>query len=80
MDESFYAKINGLIYEIILEEGQTYTVFKEGEEYIQILRNRNKKWMRIDYKTDLPIIEINDEVEDLGKAVEMWLAKQQLKP
>jgi len=73
MLEPFYAKLNGIIYEIIPEEGQTYTIFKWGDEYMQILRNKNKKWMRIDYKTDLPILEVNDEVEDLGMAIDQKL-------
>jgi hypothetical protein len=74
--ESFYAKINGIIYEIIPEESDTYTIFKWGAEYMQILRNKNLKWMRIDYKTDLPIVEVNDEVEDVGKAIVKWMERQ----
>lgn len=76
MDDSFYVKINGLIYEIIPEEDQIFTIFKQGEEYMQIFRNSNKKWMRIDYKTDLPIVEINDEVEDLGKVIDIQSARK----
>lgn len=68
-DDSFYIKVNGIVYEIVPEEGNTFTIFKNGSEYTQILRNKNKKWMRIDYKTDLPIIEENDEVEDVGEAI-----------
>jgi len=71
MEDSFYIKVNGIIYEVIDEEG-TYTIFKMGSEYMQILKNKNKKWMRIDYKTDLPIIEENDEVEDVGAAID-WV-------
>ena len=70
MLDSFYVKVNGIIYEVVPEEERTFTIFKFGTEYMQILRNKNKKWMRIDYKTDLPIVEINDEVEDLGLAIE----------
>lgn len=70
MLEPFYIKLNGIIYEVIPEDGGTFTIFKWGDEYIQILRNKNKKWMRIDYKTDLPIVEENDEVEDLGMAID----------
>jgi hypothetical protein len=73
MEESFYAKINGIIYEIIPEEDQVFTVFKQGDEHLQMLKNKNNKWMRIDYKTDLPIVEINDEVEDLGRLIDKKL-------
>lgn len=74
--ESFYAKLNGVIYEIIPEEGDTYTIFKWGTEYMQVVRNKNQKWMRIDYKTDEPIVEVNDEVEDIGMAIEKWMDRQ----
>jgi hypothetical protein len=74
MSETFFIKLNKILYEVIPEEGNTYTIFKSGEEYMQVLRNKNKKWMRIDYKTDEPIVEINDEVEDVGNAIERWMA------
>jgi hypothetical protein len=73
MLDSFYVKLNGIIYEIVPEEGDTFTIFKWNEEYIQIVKNKNNKWMRIDYKTDLPILEENDEVEDLGMVIDKKL-------
>ncbi len=71
MDDSFYIKVNGTVYEIIPEE-DTYTIFKGGIEYTQILKNKNNKWMRIDYKTDLPIVEENKEVEDIGRLIDRY--------
>jgi hypothetical protein len=75
-EDSFYIKVNGIIYEVVPEEGNTYTIFKFDAEYMQVLRNKNKKWMRIDYKTDLPIIEENDEVEDVGRLIDRYLKKE----
>jgi hypothetical protein len=71
MEESFFIKVNGTVYEIIPEE-DTYTIFKGGIEYTQILKNKNSKWMRIDYKTDLPIVEENKEVEDIGRLIDRY--------
>ena len=71
----FHFKLRGLIYEVIPEEGNTYTIFRMEEEYLQILKNKNNKWMRIDYKTDLPIIEENDEVEDIGEVIDKYMLK-----
>lgn len=68
-NDSFYIKVNGIVYEIVPEEGNTFTIFKNDSEYTQILRNKNKKWMRIDYKTDEPILEENKEVEDIGRLI-----------
>jgi hypothetical protein len=75
MDESFFIKVNGIVYEVIPEEEGTFTIFKFDAEYMQILRNRNKKWMRIDYKTDEPILEENKEVEDVGRLVDKYLER-----
>ena len=72
-DDSFYIKVNGIVYESVPEEGNTFTIFKNGSEYTQILRNKNKKWMRIDYKTEEPIVEENKEVEDIGRLIDKAL-------
>lgn len=75
MEESFHFKLRGAIYEVIPEEDHTYTIFKMGVEYLQILKNSNHKWMRIDYKTDLPVVEENDEVEDIGAVIDRHFLK-----
>lgn len=74
MEESFFIKVNGIVYEIIPEE-DTFTIFKGGIEYTQILKNKNSKWMRIDYKTDLPIVEENKEVEDIGRLIDRYFER-----
>ena len=73
MEDSFWIKVNGTVYEIIPEDN-TYTIFKGAIEYTQILKNKNNKWMRIDYKTDLPIVEENKEVEDIGRLIDRYEA------
>lgn len=75
MEESFYFKGGGNIYEIIPEEDGVYTVFKDSIEYIQVMQHKNSKWLRIDYKTDLPIVEENEEVDSIGRVIVKFLAK-----
>ncbi|TKC12715.1 hypothetical protein FA048_03595 [Pedobacter polaris] len=75
MEDSFFIKVNGIVYEIVPEEGNTFTIFKNDSEYTQVLRNKNKKWMRIDYKTDEPILEENKEVEDIGRLIDRALGR-----
>jgi hypothetical protein len=76
-DESFFFKGGGSIYEIIPEEDAVYTVFKDGIEYIQVIQHKNAKWLRIDYKTDQPIIEENEEVDSIGRVIVKFLSKKQ---
>jgi hypothetical protein len=73
--ESFYFKLGKIIYEVIPEEDGIYTIFKNGDEYIQLMQHSSLKWLRIDYKTDLPIIEENEEVGLIGSAIVRFLKK-----
>lgn len=75
-EESFYFKGAGSIYEVIPEEDGIYTIFKDGIEYIQLMRQKNLKWLRVDYKTDLPILEENEEVDSIGRVITKFLAKE----
>lgn len=70
---SFYFKIGKVIYEVIPEEDGVYTIFKDGDEYIQVIQHQSQKWLRIDYKTDLPIIEENEEVDSIGRVIVRYL-------
>ena len=73
--ESCYFRLGKIIYEVIPEEDGIYTIFKNGDEYIQLKQLASLKWFRIDYKTDLPIIEENEEVDAIGSAIVRLLNK-----
>lgn len=75
-EESFYFKGAGSVYEVIPEEDGIYTIFKDGIEYIQLMRQKNLKWLRVDYKTDLPILEENEEVDSIGRVITKFLTKE----
>lgn len=66
---SFYFKANGSIYEVIPEEDDVYTIFKDGIEHLQLIQHSSGKWLRLDYKTDEPIIEENHEVDLIGQII-----------
>jgi hypothetical protein len=73
MEDSFHFKLRGEIYEVVAEEDNTFTIFKMAEEYLLITKLKGKKWVRIDYKTDEPVIEDNDEVEDIGSIIDRFM-------
>ncbi len=75
-EKSFYFKGGGSVYEVIPEEDGVFTVFKDGMEYIQIMQHKSMKWLRIDYKTDLPIIEENEEVDSIGRVMTKLLTQK----
>ncbi|MGE6218580.1 hypothetical protein [Nubsella zeaxanthinifaciens] len=72
MEESFQFKLRGSIYEVVVEEDDCFTIFKMEEEYLLITKLNGKKWVRIDYKTNEPVIEVNDEVEDIGNIIDRF--------
>lgn len=69
MQEPFDVLIGKTNYSVFPEGNDTYTIFKEGKEYIQILKDTTSIWLRLDYKTELPIFEEDEEVEAIGKAI-----------
>jgi len=73
VEDSFKFKLRGSIYEVVVEEDNCFTIFKMEEEYLLITKLNGKKWVRIDYKTNEPVIENNDEVEDLGIIIDKFL-------
>lgn len=75
MEDSFQFKLRGSIYEVVAEEDNTFTIFKMAEEHLLITKLNGKKWVRIDYKTDEPVIENNDEVEDIGRIIDKFFPK-----
>ncbi len=75
MEEGLHFKLRGAIYEVVAEEDHTFTIFKMAEEYLLITKLNGKKWVRIDYKTDEPVIEDNDEVEDIGNIIDRYFGK-----
>jgi len=72
VEESFQFKLRGSIYEVVVEEDDCFTIFKMEEEYLLITKLNGKKWVRIDYKTNEPVIEVNDEVEDIGNIIDRF--------
>ncbi len=75
MEDSFQFKLRGSIYEVVAEEDNTFTIFKMAEEHLLITKLNGKKWVRIDYKTDEPVIENNDEVEEIGRNIDKFFPK-----
>jgi hypothetical protein len=74
MQEPFDIELNGIIYSVFPEEEDTYTIFKEGVEYIKIQKDDETNWLKLDDETDLPLFYEDAEVNDLGRAITESLA------
>lgn len=69
MQEPFDIIVAETNYAVFPEGNDTYTIFKNGKEYIQILKDTTSIWLRLDYKTELPIFEEDEEVKAIGAAI-----------
>ena len=69
MQEPFDIELGGIVYSIFPEEEDTYTIFKDGAEYVKIQKDTDEHWLKLDEETDLPLFTEDAEVNDIGKAI-----------
>lgn len=69
MQDPFDIQVNNTHYAIFPEGNDVYTVFKDGKEYVQIQKDTSSIWLKLDYKTELPIFEEDEEVQAIGHAI-----------
>jgi hypothetical protein len=77
MQEPFDVLIGNINYSVFPEGNDTYTIFKDGKEYIQILKDTTSIWLRLDYKTELPIFEEDEEVKAIGAAIVNYIPEDE---
>lgn len=69
MQEPFDIELFDTVYSVFPEEKDTYTIFKEGKEYIQIIRDEGDHWLKMSPETGLPLFGMDEEVNLLGKKI-----------
>lgn len=69
LKEPFDIEINGIDYAIFPEEEQIYTVFKDGKEYVKIMKDTENFWIKLDPNTELPRFHADDEINAIGQAI-----------
>ena len=77
MQEPFDVEVGPITYAVFPEGNDTYTIFKNGKEYIQILKDTSSIWLKLDYKTELPIFEEDEEVNAIGTAISNYTPEQE---
>ena len=78
MQQPFDLEVGSLQYAIFPEGNDTYIVFKEGKEYLQIQKDAASQWIKFDKETGLPLFEPDDEVNELGKQIENYKEEPEL--
>lgn len=69
MNDPFDIEIYGVIYSVFPEEKDTYTIFKEGKEYVQIMRDTDSNWLKTDPQSGIPLFGMDEEVNAIGARI-----------
>ena len=69
MQEPFDIAIDGVEYSVFPEEDDTFTIFKNGKEYLRVQKDTGDYWLELDYETDLPLFRENEEVNKIGHEI-----------
>lgn len=77
MQEPFDLDVAGVLYAAFPEGNDTYTIFKDSKEYLQIMKDTSSIWLKLDYKTELPVFEEDEEVNAIGQAIEKFVPEEE---
>lgn len=69
MQEPFDIEIKGITYSVFPDEKDTYTIFKDGTEYVQIIRDTDTTWLKLNPETGLPMFGMDEEINLIGASI-----------
>ncbi|WP_342751876.1 hypothetical protein [Arcticibacter pallidicorallinus] len=75
MQEPFDIEVGEVEYAVFPEEDDTYTIFKDGVEYLKIQKDTEKLWLKLDSETDLPLFSEDEEVRLIGQQISAYLGE-----
>lgn len=70
--QPFDLELNQISYAVFPEGNETYTIYKEGKEYLQIQKDEGEQWIKFDEETGTHVFDYDDEVNQLGKLIEYY--------
>jgi len=80
MKEPFDITISNIDYAIFPEEEGVYTVYKDGIEYVKIMKDTENAWLKLDAETELPRFEADDEINAIGKEIIIYESSMGTQP
>ena len=70
--QPFDLTFNNTDYAVFPEGDETYTIYKDGKEYLQIQKDDGEQWIKFDKETGTPVFEPDEEVNALGKLITIY--------
>ncbi|MBK1442305.1 hypothetical protein JHJ32_20070 [Parapedobacter sp. ISTM3] len=69
MLEPFDLEIFDNTYSVFPEEEGVYTIYKDGKEYLQIQKDTESQWLKLDPASGIPLFGLDEEVNAIGQAI-----------
>ncbi|MBB6499618.1 hypothetical protein [Pedobacter cryoconitis] len=77
MQEPFDITIRDVDYAIFPEGNDTYVVYKDGKEYLHILKDTESQWLKLDPDTALPLFGEDEEVNAIGQEIIAYVPEEE---
>ncbi|NGM66301.1 hypothetical protein [Sphingobacterium sp. SGR-19] len=71
--EPFDIEIGNIVYSVFPEEKDVYLIFKEGKEYVKIIKDNDTSWLKLNPETELPMFGMDEEVNLIGQQIDQEL-------
>ena len=69
LKEPFDITLHNIDYAVFPEEENIYAIYKDGKEYIKIMKDTESSWIKLDPETKLPRFEADDEINAIGSEI-----------
>lgn len=77
MQQPFDIHIGNIHYAVFPEGEEIYAIYKNGKEYMQIQKDSEMQWLKLDPETGTPMFEPNDEVNLIGKEISEYKEEEE---
>lgn len=73
--EPFDIELGEIVYAVFPEEEDTYLIFKDGLEYVKIIKDTDTAWLKLHPETELPMFGMDEEVNLIGNEINAFLGE-----
>ncbi|MNL02405.1 hypothetical protein D3C87_1229130 [compost metagenome] len=77
MQQPFDISIGQNDYAVFPEGNDTYVIFKNGKEYVQIQKDTEEQWLKLDPETALPLFEMDEEINAIGREIVAYVPEEE---
>lgn len=77
MQQPFDISIGTTDYAVFPEGNDTYVIFKNGKEYVEIQKDTDEQWLKLDPETGLPLFDLDEEINAIGRAIVAYVPDEE---